>query len=239
MKTPLETPLIEPLCRKHAAPDRGRPREFDEETVLSAAAKVFWKRGYHATSIDDLCKATGLLRGSLYCAYGDKRGILLASLARYAEVRIARLAKSLNSEKPSIEVLRAALLYYVRTASHQRDVRSCFVTNTALEMLPQDPEVSELIGRIFHRMSALWTAAAIRAQAASILDPNLDEKEMGLFLACTVQGLRILGKVFDEKELTKVVDMALRAIENRSAHKKIPHATRAAKGGGDVATTGG
>ncbi|MGE8331251.1 MAG: TetR/AcrR family transcriptional regulator, partial [Paraburkholderia nemoris] len=64
---------------------RGRPREFDTDTVLASASQVFWNHGYHATSIDDLCKATGLLRGSLYGVFGDKHGIMLAALDHYAE----------------------------------------------------------------------------------------------------------------------------------------------------------
>jgi TetR/AcrR family transcriptional repressor of nem operon len=213
MKHDLEMPTQ--VVAKRSGPDRGRPREFDEDTVLWAAAQAFWDKGYHATSIDDLCKATGLLRGSLYGAYGDKRGILIASLNRYSKVRVARLAKSLESETPSREVLRAALLYYVRMASDLNDVRACFITNTALEMLPQDKEVTELIERILRQMAALWAAAATRAQAAGILDPSLDQKAMGDFLMCIIQGLRILGKVFQEKELTDVVDLALRAIDKR------------------------
>ncbi len=212
MKTELEWPPLPALLKKRT-PDRGRPREFDEEAVLSAAAKAFWDRGYHATSVDDLCKATGVLRGSLYCAYGDKRGILLASLANYAEQRIARLARSLKSERPSREVLRAGLLYYVRTAADLTDVRACFITNTALELLPQDAEVGALVREIFRRMAAIWMAAAVRAQEAGIFNKDLDQEAMGNFLMCTIQGLRILGKVFEEKELTKVVDLALRALE--------------------------
>ncbi|WP_402720933.1 helix-turn-helix domain-containing protein [Janthinobacterium rivuli] len=50
-----------------------RPRNFDEATVTSQAAAVFGSLGYNAASIDDLVKATGLLRGSLYKAFGSKR----------------------------------------------------------------------------------------------------------------------------------------------------------------------
>jgi len=50
-----------------------RPRGFDEETVLAQARTLFATQGYNGTSIDDLVKATGLLRGSLYKASGSKR----------------------------------------------------------------------------------------------------------------------------------------------------------------------
>lgn len=198
---------------KAPSPDRGRPRKFDEDAVLTAAARVFWEKGYHAASIDDLCAATGVLRGSLYGAFGDKRGILLAALARYGEGRVTRLAESLQSPNPSRETIRQALLYYTRTVSDLNGPRACFITNTALELLPQEREVGALIQGIFRRMEGLLSAAVTRAQADGIFARSLDEETVGSYLLCSIQGLRILGKVFGEAELTRVVEMILRALE--------------------------
>ena len=47
---------------------RGRPRQYDPERALADAAKVFWKKGYAGTSLDDLAAATGMNRPSLYAA---------------------------------------------------------------------------------------------------------------------------------------------------------------------------
>lgn len=52
-----------------------RPRNFDEEDVIARAAAVFGRLGYNACSIDDLVEATALQRGSLYKAFGSKRGL--------------------------------------------------------------------------------------------------------------------------------------------------------------------
>src|SRR5580704_19172976 len=68
-----------------AARRRGRPRQYDPEQALAKAAEAFWKRGYAATSLDDLVAATGMNRPSLYAAFGDKRDIYLKTLARYRE----------------------------------------------------------------------------------------------------------------------------------------------------------
>ena len=52
-----------------------RPREFDEIRVKEALMKVFWEKGYEATSMQDLVDATGLLKGSLYGAFGGKKAL--------------------------------------------------------------------------------------------------------------------------------------------------------------------
>ncbi|MGR9101283.1 MAG: TetR/AcrR family transcriptional regulator, partial [Gammaproteobacteria bacterium] len=56
-----------------------RPIEFDRNHVLKQAIRVFWLKGYHAASVKNLTDATGLLPGSLYAAFGDKRGLFLAA----------------------------------------------------------------------------------------------------------------------------------------------------------------
>ncbi len=61
---------------------RGRPRGFDPEEALKAASERFRTLGYAATSLDDLAAATGLARPSLYAAFGDKKALYLAALAR-------------------------------------------------------------------------------------------------------------------------------------------------------------
>ena len=199
-------------ARKHTGACLGRPREFDEDKVLLAAAHAFWENGYHATSIDAICEATGLLRGSLYGAYGDKHGIFVAALKRYCGTRVARAEASLSGP-PSRDVLRRGLAYYFESAADLALSRACFITNTALELVPQDREVAEVIEDTFRRMSTLWAEAAMRARDAGEFKTQLDKKAVGDYLYCVVQGLRVLGKIYRPDELADVVGLALRALE--------------------------
>ena len=196
-----------------AACARGRPREFDTETVLANASEVFWNHGYHATSIDDLCKATGVLRGSLYGVFGDKHGIMLAALDHYADGSVARLVERLNANVAPEEALRNALMHYARAASALSGQRGCFITNATLEMLPDDEVLRARIESIQRRTATLLAAAVIRGQASGVFSSTLDEKAVGDFLLCITQGLRVLGKVpRDEAQLTAIVDLAMRAL---------------------------
>src|ERR1700750_1131519 len=60
---------------------RGRPRSFDVDAAVERAMQAFWSRGYHATALPDLLRATKLSRGSLYAAFGDKHSLFLRSIA--------------------------------------------------------------------------------------------------------------------------------------------------------------
>lgn len=59
-----------------------RPRSFDTDVVLDAAGATFCRLGFEGASVDDLVAATGLHRGSIYGAFGSKRGLFLSVLRR-------------------------------------------------------------------------------------------------------------------------------------------------------------
>lgn len=78
-----------------------RPRAFDEAVVRSQARELFAAQGYNGTSIDDLVKATGLLRGSLYKAFGSKRNLF--------ELLLADAANDFEASAADLDLLTVAL----------------------------------------------------------------------------------------------------------------------------------
>lgn len=88
----------------------GRPRNFCEQTVLEMAATAFVQGGYEGTSIDDLVQALNLHRGSLYKAFGSKRGLFLAALAQHVEAHVAASMEPASNEPPDVDLLLVAAL---------------------------------------------------------------------------------------------------------------------------------
>jgi AcrR family transcriptional regulator len=63
----------------------GRPREFDRGAALEAAMVLFWRKGFAATSMNDLCDAMDVRSPSLYAAFGSKEALYREALERYVE----------------------------------------------------------------------------------------------------------------------------------------------------------
>jgi AcrR family transcriptional regulator len=63
----------------------GRPRGFDRDAALEAAMLLFWRKGFAATSMSDLCDAMGISSPSLYAAFGSKEALYLEAVEYYAQ----------------------------------------------------------------------------------------------------------------------------------------------------------
>jgi AcrR family transcriptional regulator len=63
----------------------GRPREFDRDAALQAAMLLFWRKGFAATSMNDLCDAMDVRSPSLYAAFGSKEALYLETVEHYVQ----------------------------------------------------------------------------------------------------------------------------------------------------------
>lgn len=79
-----------------------RNAEFDRETVLRAAMGAFMVNGYAKNSMQDLTKATGLHPGSIYCAFNNKKGLLLATIGQYQQDKNLQFQQFFDNTKPAL-----------------------------------------------------------------------------------------------------------------------------------------
>jgi TetR/AcrR family transcriptional repressor of nem operon len=190
-----------------------RPREFDPDAALESAMQLFWSKGYEATSVDDLCAATGLSRSSLYAAFGDKRALLLKSIDLYADARIAAfLGAALGrkvSARASIEAFLDDLIDRIVAGPGRR---GCFLGNCAAELAPGDREAAEHVRRGFARIESLFRDALARAREREEI--RGDPEALARFLTCMTQGLRLLGKTNRDREaLDDIKKVVLRCLD--------------------------
>ena len=88
---------------------RGRPRAYDPQVALQRATDSFWRNGYSATSLDEICAAVGMNRPSLYAAFGDKHTLYLKALEHYWQHSLAAMHEALaDHDRPLHEALMRA-----------------------------------------------------------------------------------------------------------------------------------
>ena len=130
----------------------GRPREFDVDEALKAAMEAFWARGYEATSLNDLMAATGLHKGSIYKAFGDKHTLFVTALKRYLEEMRNSKTEILAQAESPLAGLRALAHNMVDLVDDGPCPKGCMAVNALVELAPHDKEVNAIMSDHVERM---------------------------------------------------------------------------------------
>lgn len=150
-------PALPSPAPDHAGP--GRPRAFDIDAAVDAGVAVLRRRGFEATSLDDLTRAMGISRSSFYAAFGSKRGVLLTALDRYSRQRLQVLAELAAGPEPLAAILTAL-------AGVEGDGRGCLLVNCLAELGAGDAEVSARAAAHMARIEGILREVAPEAGAA-------------------------------------------------------------------------
>ena len=123
---------------------RGRPRKTDTGEVLDSAMKLFWEKGYEATSMNDVSAKSGMAKPGLYAAFGNKDALYKDALNLYFDGFRAALATLETSERPLTEVIRDFLEATACSNSSPQGPRGCFLANTLMETAGQSSELTSV-----------------------------------------------------------------------------------------------
>ena len=144
-----------------------RPREFDTDKVLNALQDVFWERGYEGTSYAHIMAATGLRKGSLYSAFGDKRALYLEALAQYDTNKVSDgVAKLSNINLTGPERIGALMQSLVDAAETKRGRWGCLLCNAAVDQAPFDKQTETVVLKSMNRMKQAIAKALEDTKAA-------------------------------------------------------------------------
>lgn len=152
-----------------------RPRDFDVDEALDAAVELFWRQGYAATSVRQLCDAMGIQAGSFYAAFGGKEACFRRALERYVAAQLPALAPGPAAVRAWMRAITAA----------SRQGKGCLLVNSAVESPGLDePTRAEVAGRL--RALEAFFGACLHGRPTARGDAEL--------LAATVVSIHVLAR---------------------------------------------
>ena len=206
-----------------------RPRSFDTDRALADVRDAFWARGIAATSISDLCEATGLTTGSLYKAFTDKPTLVRRVLEDYLVAGLAWTEGLLDGADSPLEGVAAWLHAIAELAASDGPTRGCFAVQCAAELAEREPDVRERIARHDAR---LRTAIAARLHAAREAgETTVDPEPHARLLLTLVSGLQLEArKGVSRRDARALVDAALATLNASPASASSRRGASAAGG---------
>jgi TetR/AcrR family transcriptional repressor of nem operon len=191
-----------------------RPRTFDEGDVVAAARDAFWRGGYTGTSLDELTTATGLGKGSLYGAFGDKHTLFLRALDGYCETALDATRRQLRGP---VEGAYQRLVDYVgalvdlNVADTAR--RGCLMAKSAAELAGSDAEVRAKVAGALTAMHTELAHAIGAAQTEGAIAPAADADRLASLLLTVLRGMEAMHQSgVDDRIVTGAVAQILQLL---------------------------
>lgn len=171
-----------------------RTKQFCEVETLEKAVELFWNKGFHATSMQDLVTHLGINRASLYGTYGDKHGLFQKAIKSYTKTNGQLLKALLDQEDKLVPGLRKMFGFISQTPEAFSTSPGCFVVNTAVEMLPNEPEYKPLLTQCREEVLQILSDFITRTQGSK---GNLSQEEIDRIAYLTYafqSGLQLMAK---------------------------------------------
>ena len=165
---------------------------------------VFWQNGYAATSMQHLAQATGILRGSLYNAYGDKQALFLLAFDRY-QTRFLNAAREVLARGDPAAALRNFFAYTIKSMTETlvlhgpeaaSATRGCMTTKTATDETAMAEPIRVALRSMLENLEKVLEQRLSQPDAAGRL--RLPPKEAARLVVTLTRGIVVMERVFQD-----------------------------------------
>lgn len=172
---------------------------FDRGEALAAATRLFWRKGFNGTSLEDLKAATGINESSLYNTFGSKKELYKEALSGYFEKVVSDFAALPVRDKP-LESIRTVLTRIATQRVGRERAAGCMLMNTALELGAEHKDLAEF-ARKKYQIIEDWMCNAVEcAQAKGEIPKDKDARQLARFLTYSVQSMMTIARTKPSRE---------------------------------------
>jgi TetR/AcrR family transcriptional repressor of nem operon len=173
-------------------------RQFDEQEVIALALDVFWRKGLNDATMQDLAEATGVQRGSLYNAYGDKEAIFLRAFDQYAR-EFLQSVEDLVAEGDVATRINKFFDSTIVNMTGGSPPRGCLTTRTALNAGISSEAVRERVQGLLGRLEQVVSNAI---QSAPDGRPVPEANRLARVVVTFTRGLAVMERAgYSRKQL--------------------------------------
>lgn len=192
---------------------KGRPNIHQDDKVVLKAQQIFWEKGYSATSLADLTKATGAGAGSLYNTFkGGKKELFKKALQQRKEHLDAFRQSLGNCDNPIL--LIKEFFISLADSDMKSHYKGCIIANTIVEMALVDDELENEAAQILKETEQLYTLIIAAEQVKGNITSKLPADMMGKYLITFWCGINSLRRIYpDRKILKEQIELHLKILD--------------------------
>lgn len=193
-----------------------RPQQFQREQVLHAVTQLFWRRGYNATSIEQLLAASGISRATLYASFGGKAELFEQALEHYFQP-VRQLLLSL--ERPTATPLENLQRFFELTLLQlpaPLQAQGCLLVNSSCELADNESNLAESARRLLDEVEQVFVR--LLRQARQLGQIQGDPALLARWLMNSMKGLRLNAREqMPTTHLQQLIELTFHGVRHASA----------------------
>jgi TetR/AcrR family transcriptional repressor of nem operon len=178
-----------------------RNKEFDPTEKLEKARDLFWEKGYHATSMQDLVSQMKVNRGSMYDTYGDKHQLFIESLQNYARETYSEYKKAAIGEKSPFKSIELIIKKAIQRSFEEEKV--CMIVKSSFEMAPLDNDVREILKQLSNALISIFEDLIGKAQQAREISIDKNARQSAQFIVGSFAGLWQMQTLYNDRAMVE------------------------------------
>lgn len=172
---------------------------FDRQEVINKATNLYWKKGFHATSMRNLQDEIDMRPGSIYAAFGNKNGLFKETLRNYTDISIANLKQCTDEYESPIEALKMFVKKQIIGTQDGAPNGMCMLAKTIGELTSENQDLIDITKSFLGEIGAEFVKVIEEAQSLGEVDQSKIAEDLATHLQIQIAGLRTYGKLNKDK----------------------------------------
>lgn len=190
---------------------KGRPRRYDSDAALEKIMALFWRKGFTATSMDDLVIETQMNKPSLYAAFGNKAALYEKAIERFNHIASTRYRHELEKQSDQDRVTERVKRYLISAIHFYTDsegLTGCMVLSTAVTEV-EDPAIRTMLNQVINAQTQQVEDALQAALETGELKKGTDVHTIALGVVALLHSISLRARAgASVNELLPFVDIS-------------------------------
>jgi TetR/AcrR family transcriptional repressor of nem operon len=189
--------------------------KFNRDEVIEKAKNLYWKKGYHATSMRNLQDVVDMRPGSIYAAFGSKDNLFKEALNRYAQIGAEQLANSLTQEKTVLAGLKRFIRSVTICNKDSAPNGMCMIVKSIAELTQSDnPDLLANATHILENIEGSFATIFQQAIDDGEISIKKDPVELARYLQIQIIGIRTYAQITNNMNaVEKFIDDVFKGLQ--------------------------
>ncbi len=175
--------------------------------IIEKVAPIFNQRGYAATSMSDITKATGLTKGALYGNFENKEAIAIAAFQKNINDLLKRIVVHQEQGETALDKLFLITDFYRDYYDYNADMGGCPILNIGVDANNQDTKLLDQVQYVINKTQNNLVKLIELAKEEGEIKSETNSEKFSRFLYTRIQGAVFMTQTMRDKSyLIETVD---------------------------------